>query len=88
MYLNHFPDYIDSKYNWIQGSTSIVHMILLITIFVIFSFTLGKEEVWLGEILPMLLPGSSCVYMPSLRSASQRVFLVKVPFLAFFPLPW
>ena len=32
----------------------------------------------------MLLPKSSCVCMPCIKSIAPRVCLVKVPFLAFF----
>ena len=32
----------------------------------------------------MLLPKSSCVYIPCFKSVAPRVYLVKVPFFAFF----
>ena len=32
----------------------------------------------------MLLPKSSCVYIPYIKSAAPRVCLAKVPFLASF----
>ena len=32
----------------------------------------------------MLLPGSSCVCIPSFRPVVSLVFLAKIPFLAFF----
>ena len=39
---------------------------------------------WPGGTQPMLLPESSCVYIPSFRSVAPRVFLAKIPFFFSF----
>ena len=36
----------------------------------------------------MLLPKSSCVCIPCIKSIAPRVYQAKVPFLAFFGLFW
>ena len=58
-------------------------MSLLNTIFGIFSLTQRKKEVCPGETQPMILTDSSCVYILRFRSVAPRVFLAKIPFLAF-----
>ena len=56
MGLKHSPDYIDSKYIWVHVSNFLGQVFFWYTIFVIFSLTRDKEEVWPGGTLPMLLP--------------------------------
>ena len=53
---------------------------------VVFLFDILKEELWPGTY-PMLLPQSSCVYIPIFRPVAPKVCLVKIPYLAlyFFP---
>ena len=55
-----------------------------IAIFGIFILTRPEKGVCLGGTQPMLLPQSSCVCIPSFRSVTPRVCLVKVPFFGFF----
>ena len=38
---------------------------------------------WPGGTQPMLLPELNCVYISSFRYVAPRVFLAKIPFLAF-----
>ena len=68
------------------GLTPKVRVFFRSTIFDILSITHQEKEVWPGGIQPMLLPKSSCVCKPGLRSVGLRVCLSNVPFLAFFGL--
>ena len=56
-YLKHSPDYIDSKYIWVHGFSSLGSNVFAeIPFFSIFSLTQGKEEVQPSGKQPMLLP--------------------------------
>ena len=43
-----------------------------------------EEDVWPGKTHPMLLPESSCVYLPSFVDVCLDVCLAKLSFLLFF----
>ena len=66
-----------------MGLTPLVQVFLLKYHFWHFFLTQRKEEMWPGGTQPMLLPESSCTYIVSFRSVAPRVFLEKIPFLAF-----
>ena len=70
-------------YIWVHGLTFRFKCLCLYTIFGIFSLTQEKEELQPGRTQPMSLPEWSCICIPTFRSVAPRVFLAKIPFLAF-----
>ena len=66
VYLKNSPDY-DSKCILVHGSIFLGSSVFRKVPFLAFlAFIQGKEEVWPGEIQPMLLPELSCIYIPVL----------------------
>ena len=83
MYLNYFPDYMDSKYIWVHGFNSLGSCIFAEIPFLAF-LVLHWERKRCGQVDPSTCYSQSgYICITNFRSVAPWVFLAKVPFSGF-----